>query len=546
MPKIPTFSDNQVQLDAVPTFRRAALQDTRGESIGNALGNVGDVVSKIQIEEKRKADSAAVIDADTKVSAWGDNALLEAQNIKGKNAIGLGTKILPEFDKQATEQEKGIISNRAKQIFKQQTAQRRAQFSNQVGQYERRQTEQYYTDTYNSAIDQSITSAGLAAGNDKAVETELGHQEAVIRDRAASQGVDKATADLTVAEARGKTHMAVMDRLIANGDPESIAKAHDYLGKVQTQLPAEIVRRYQSAGRDLMVKGASQQATQDILVKHGDNWKAALDDAKKIKDPEVQDATVSRIKQEWTVSDKLKSDYQDQSAESGLAFITGGGKFADLPLNIKTGMKASALNSLRSFAEQGGAPKRSDPALIAQISEQLGSEEGRQQFGDTDPMTWVDRLSSGDFEQYARLQASVKTGKLDGKDSGFMTIAQIREQKAKELFPNKADIAKKGQFITDFEQRLSAVKADKARVTSEDAKKVLDDMTVEVAIKGSLWGHNTKPAYKLTPEDIAIQGRGTSTPIPKGDRDAIISALHARGLPITEEAITSIYLRGQK
>lgn len=314
----------------------------------------------------------------------------------------------------------------------------------------------------------------------------------------------------------------------------------DYL---QPDVKAKLLEHAKNVRNDVRVRGESQRQADAIGAKYAGNWKAAIAEARKITDPEVRDATESRIKQDWQISEKMEDDYRESLLEQATAFVTSGGKFADLPLNIKNGLKPSTLNSLRNFAEQGAQVKQTDPALIGEITDKLG--EGYQAFGDMDSSTWQYRMTPTDFEQYKLLQAKVKSGNIDGKDTGFLTIAQLRGNKATELFPGTKNQDKKNAFLLDFDNRLKALKEEKGKVTTDDAKKLIDDMTVEVALSG--WFGGTKKAYELTDEDIGTSGnaRTPAVTVPKADRDQIISTLRARNIEVTEDNILRMYRRAQ-
>lgn len=289
--------------------------------------------------------------------------------------------------------------------------------------------------------------------------------------------------------------------------------------------------------RELTVRRESQAEEDAIFAKHGAT-PAALTAAREIKDPEVRDSTVSRLKVRQAEAKQQEIESRDALGEQALAFINDGGKFADLPLNIKNGLRPSALSSLRSYAEQqvAGAKRLTSPETLVQLSSMAA--DSPQEFGETDLLSYRAGLSDGDFEKFVDLQRKIRSGNIDGKSSGFQTITQVRDTRLRELFGGttaKGDKqAKINRFVQQFESQLTAFKEENGRpAKADDARKILDDLTAEVAID---WGRD-KRAFELSDEDIAV---------PETDRLQIISELRRRGKPITDQSILTIYKAANK
>lgn len=296
--------------------------------------------------------------------------------------------------------------------------------------------------------------------------------------------------------------------------------------------------------RDLNVRRESQAQFDSIIAKHGGNWNAAIKAARAIDDPEVRDSTESRVNHERAIAKQNEMEFREALTDEAMTFINEGGKFADLPLKIKNGLKPSELNSLRSYAEQmaGGGPRHTDPETLIELSRL--SAEDPQKFGELNLLEYRPKLTDQDFEQYVDLQRKIKTGVLDGKATGFMSVNQIRDQRLAELFGSARPLLKESekqkqrrrQFIEQYEGRLKAFREDNKRAAgADDARKILDDMTAEVAIDRDFWFDTKKPAYELTQDDIPE--------VPDADRNEIIRELQKRGKRVTEQSIVDLYKR---
>lgn len=316
----------------------------------------------------------------------------------------------------------------------------------------------------------------------------------------------------------------------------------DYL---QPDVRAKLLEQAKNVRNEVRIKAESQAQEDAIVAKTRGNWSQALQDARSITDPEIRDATVSRIKTRWSEAKQLDAEAEEAAVEQATAFLNEGGTYENMPLALKNRLKPSTLNSIRNFSENGGAPKKSDQEYMLKIDTLFADDP--QAFGEQNPLDWKPYLSQSDWEQREQLWAKVRSGSLDGKDSGFRTTVQLRNQAMTELFKgNDPKTAKKrGIFADDFEARLKAFQEDKGKkATSDEVKKLIDDMTVEVALSG--WFSGSKMAYELTDEDIAAEGRGTRIVVPKEDRDMIIPRIRAAGKEVTEDEIIRMYRHANK
>jgi hypothetical protein len=304
---------------------------------------------------------------------------------------------------------------------------------------------------------------------------------------------------------------------------------------------AALLEAAKNENRDLTVRRESQ-AQEDAIVEKFGTGPAALKAAREIDDPEVRDSTVSRIKARQAEAKQAEMEYTEALSEEALAFINGGGKFADLPLKIKNGLKPSALNSLRSYAEQqaGGGRRSTDPETLIELSEL--SADDPQKFGELNMLEYRDKLSDGDFEEFVDLQRKVRTGSIDGKATGFMTMNQVRDERLRDLFGSAMPTAKEGdktslarrKFIEQYEARLRSFRDESGkRPGADDARKILDDLTADVAINRDYWFDTSKKVFELGEDDIPE--------VPEADRNEIIRELQKRGKAVTEDAIVGLY-----
>jgi hypothetical protein len=532
MPRIPDATSLGY---SVPQARTPRFQDRSGQIVGDATqrlaGTIGQAADVLQEREDKfayaQAKSAllqADIEARRELENDGDWATYETR--------------YSEKMAKAREKATGLIrSNRDRALFDMDA---KLDVERGVGEI-RGVSKRKEIDWGRGALDATLEANRTAALNAKDEQT----RAALIA--ATQEMIGGAKAKGYVSEQEAVNHQQVWtanyaeayvgmqpatDRIALLSKPKGTVA--DYIAPDKRVALLEAAK---NENRDLTVRRESQAQEDAIVAKYGTST-AALKAARDIENPEVRDSTVNRIKVRQAEAKQAELEHAEALSEEALAFINEGGKFADLPLKIKNGLKPSTLNSLRSYAEQmaGGGVRRTDPEALIELSEL--SADDPQKFGEMNLLEYRPKLSDGDFEEFVDLQRKIRTGSLDGKATGFMTINQVRDERLRDIFGSAQPASKEGpkvsasrrKFVSMYENRLRAFREETGkRPGTDDARKILDEMTAEVAID---WGRD-KPVYELDEGDIPD--------VPDADRNEIIRELQKRGKPVTEEAIVNLY-----
>src|SRR3989337_1257458 len=162
--RIPTI-DNQVRTQEAPNVQRRPLQNTVAQSIGGGISDVGQVLFKVQQEERAKEDRATVIEADRQLGE-AENELLHtpetgAYSQAGENARGITDKTLGEYDKRGSKIDEGRRSPRQKQVFREAVNERRTRVQQGLMRHEGGQREVAHDNQAQAALDTAAESASL-------------------------------------------------------------------------------------------------------------------------------------------------------------------------------------------------------------------------------------------------------------------------------------------------------------------------------------------------------------------------------------------------
>lgn len=193
-----------------------------GEGTAKSLLSVGEVASKIYAEEKKKADEIAVLDFDRKLSEAESRLLYDpktgALNRKGKDAFGLPEQVNGEFDKIVQEAEQGLGNNEQLVAARKYALARRTALDRTVQHHvagARKVYDEAVTDSY---IKNERDAAELNYRDPERIGMAIARQSAAYTDYAARNGMPEEWTKLKVSEAASKTHVGVVNRMLANAD----------------------------------------------------------------------------------------------------------------------------------------------------------------------------------------------------------------------------------------------------------------------------------------------------------------------------------------
>lgn len=536
MPRIPDAS----QLGfSVPSTRTPRFQDRSGEIVAGAVGQLGQTIGQAATRLQEREDSFAYAQAKSALLT----ADVEARRaLENDNDWQTYEKRYNETMTKAREKAAGMIrGNRDRALF---DLDAKGVIDRNVAEV-RGLSKRKEIDWGRASLDEMLQGNRTAALNAADEPT----RAALIA--ATQEAIDGAKSKGYLSEQEATNQRQVWTANYAEGfvGMQSAEKRIELLSKpkgtaadlIAPDRRAALLEAAKRESRDLTVRRESQAQEDAIVAKFG-TGPAALKAARDIEDPEVRDSTVSRIKVRQAEAKQAELEQTEALSEEAMAFINEGGKYADLPLRIKNGLTPSALNSIRSYAldvASGGA-RRTQPETLIELSTMSGDDP--QKFGELNMLEYRDKLSDSDFEEFVDLQRKIRSGSLDGKATGFMTMNQVRDERLRDLFGSAMPTAKEGdkvsaarrKFVSQYETRLRSFRDESGkRPGADDARKILDDMTADVGINRSYWFDTSKRAFEITDEDIPG--------VPEADRNEIIAALRRSGKPVTDEEILKLY-----
>lgn len=307
-----------------------------------------------------------------------------------------------------------------------------------------------------------------------------------------------------------------------NGTP---AQWLSYLPKETRDYVPAIMSRYQSGG------GTPQRPTLEDVHRSID---AALGPGASAERRRIAREAGTRLFEDQTKAIKQREDEAVAAAQAAL--VQNGGNFAALPNDLRAAIPPGQFDNIMTFAGKiaGGVPVQTNWDLYYAL------KRDPQVLAGTNLGALRDKLGDTEFKQLINEQQDIRQGKTDdltrlrnGKD----VLNQMMREAGIDPTPKDTDkegAAVVGRIWNAFENRVrEREQATGKKLSTDEQKAIAGQLFSTVQIDRSLWFNKDAPA--------AAVGPAQRVAVPDTDRKQIIEALRARGRPVTDDAIQSLY-----
>jgi hypothetical protein len=569
MPTVARYGERKVDTDPLGDVRKraaetdlsagAGLAAAQGQS-AEALGNVGGLamhigvqqVTAIVAEERKKADEVARL-------AW-QNALGQAHNklmydpdagaltVKGKAAMELPERVMTEFNKTAGALEAGLATEEQRQQF----AHDRSQFSLQLDGELRRhvfgEMQTYRGEELQGVLSSSYETAVANALDPRRVGDSLQRGVEAITTNAPRLGLGPEAVKMQVAAFESKTHVGVINRLLAN---DKTAAAKIYYEEAKPQIHGDAMAAIEKAIEAGGQKAAAQSETERILAL-GLSPKAQILEAKKITDPDVQDQVRGRLEHEQAVADKAKRDDEEVLVDRAYNTIYKTHDVNSLDPATRAAL-GKHLPGLQAFANNlaRGVPVVTDLGTYYSLMDAASKDPA--EFATRNLRPLMATLDEGDFKHVVAVQMAIRGSKkeIDQTLAGIRTHAQIVTDTLTQYHiptAEKDQSARQRDGIAQLRRmldlRVEAAQAGGKKVSNEEVQQTLDTiLSTSEHVPGSLW-NLLVPGEHVAGYDrrvIDLQYKD----VPAIERTKIEGALRRDGKPVSPQTVLDQYIEQQ-
>lgn len=550
MPRVPVY-EQKVAPAALPGVRLGATTSPRtfGADIGAGLANVGDAVNKVYLEEKKKADQIAVLDADRAIVEFETSSLYDpkagALTKRGRDAFGLPDTLLGAYDAKVAEIEKGLTNDEQRLAFKRSAISRRLDFdrtlqrhvASEIRKYDDQATESYLANE---------TDAAIASGDMDRIALSIDRSRAALVDHQKRNGLPPEWLNQRIAAVQTKVHGGTIDRLLATGQ-DLAAKA--YYGEHKAEIGGTELARIEKALEVGTLRGESQRQADGILAKHRDLTEA-MAQARKIGDPDVRDEVERRVKDYFATAKAAEAEKRTEAYRRAANTLNqnGGdfGRVAPGDLAYLDGEQYVKLRALARHVREGTEPV-TDYGAYYSLLQLAGNDATRAKFLQVDLMEHRHELDNAKFSELARLQANLRSGKADDETlDGYRTKKQVVDDALASIRvdPTPKPGTKHAETVNTFRKRvdeeiLAMQRQTGKKATSADVQEVVDRLLIQGTVPGSGWVFDDrKRLFELQPGEAFDVG---ADEIPAAERKKIEEALTRANRPVTPATVAELF-----
>lgn len=489
MPTIPQYNSN-VSPDgkALPTVHYNITPDMTGEAQAKALGNSADGLQNIavalnQINDLR--DKTKVAQFNNDVEKWKQSTLLDKENgyytKLGQDASGKSEDIMKGYDDFVQNWiDTNRVSKKSLNDINSISTSKRTNILSGVTSHDLEQTNKWAETEGKLGVENAITSAVSERNNPENIKKQVANVVQISLNQAGLQKLDtQSTQDLIKAN-KSTLYASVLDAKIQEGD----LSAKEFFNKYKDDIDPKYHSRYIGAIKNEEDKYMARDMAKNIIAT-SKSEQEAITRAEAIKDVNISDSVLSRVKQHYSQEEHFKNQAQEQALNSFYAKAVEAAKngtalsYDDIPDSLDPDVKLSLMNYVNT---------KGQPETDNQIWESLYnlSVNNAQQFAKEDLNKYRGFLSDGEYKQFLKAQENIRKGAYYTKikDDDQMIKAAL---KSMGLDHGNNPLWRDGGNVreTAFNEIKTMTRELEARKGRKITQQELQDITNSLGYKGS-------------------------------------------------------------
>lgn len=435
--------------------------------ISEGLGSVANAA----INLSNQIEQTEIVETSNKIAQWEQDNLYDKENgyyyFNGKDAVGKSKDIMKNFDDFIGNNKAEIrmsASNQAR--MNDIIATKRARIAQGVNAHDYKQTAIWAETESKTGIENAIKSMVNARNNPTEMQVHLDSAFQTIDWLGEMQKLDADTISALKQETKSNAYSAVLDSYIAEGS----LKAGEYFNQHKNDINSKLHSNYIQRIKNEEMK-YNARTTANNIIATAQSEQDAIKKAEAIKDIDLSDMVVSRIKRHYSDEEHYKDLAQRDALNSfyskAVEAIQNGTSLAydDIP-NI---LDPKDKLSLMSYINQNGQPQGDNQIWESLYEKRVNDAQG---FAKEDLNKYRGYLSDSEYKQFLKAQDDIKKGDYYStlKDDDKMIKAALKSaglDHGNRLFDNSGNVrevafneikaltreleARKGRKITDEE-----------------------------------------------------------------------------------------------
>jgi hypothetical protein len=567
MPTVPTYTPGQVRNQGISA--RQSIQapaDAFGSNVaqsitqlGTTLGNAANTASDVAVQQIEAFDEATLREKDAELSSFIRNKLDDPQSgyfsLRGKDALNAREDLQKEIE--AYEKTiRGQLDPRIANDWNKSSSVRLQNARQRLADHARREFESWEDATFAARLENQQAEAASFTGNPKEINKSIAVGMTDIDRQAERRGWGKDVVDAKKRDFYTNAHVAVINRLIAQGTPSA---AELYFGNVRGKLDPTKVAQVENTLRTHTIKAKAQRATDEIMANATLDYAGQMDAARQIEDADVRDQVESMVRQRQAEEQRIKTQNENDAEDQITKHFANGGTLETVEAGLwdrLSGAGQARINSyLLARAEKALNPK--DPIAGKRAYYQLRelAHADYSTFKRTwNPQLYVGIMDTADIDKLAKMAESEVSAKssVSTEDTIKQALGSLGYE-WKDRLEDNTDGERIRAFIESIDNRISSYVAQHNKEPSglEINKWILEETRNNyVRVDDTLYNPQ-RPMGTVTADEyrdtyVTVRGQDVYLrEIPDTARAAIISNLQKRGMPVNEYSIADYWQQSQ-
>lgn len=467
MPQVPEFSrETRLNGTALPYEHYNLTDDMFGGSQAKATMKMsegfGELANKA-LKLSEQIDETKMVEMSNKLSQWEENNLYNKDTgyyyMNGKDAVGKSIEVMKNFDEFVNDyksQNRVSFKNQAR--MDSIIAAKKARITQGVNAHDFQQTTAWAETEGKTGIDNAIKGMINSRNNPQEMNTHLDSALQIVDWQGDLQKLDADTINAKKQEIKSNAYSAVLESYIGEGS----LKAGEYFNQHKNEINPKLHAKYIASIKSEEMKYNARTTATNIIASAKDE-EDAIKKAENIKDVNLSDMVVSRIKRHYSdeqhykdleQKNALNSFYNKavEAAQNGTSL-----SYDDIPNILDPQDKLSLMN----YVNKSGQPEDDGEIWESLYDMSVNNAQG---FVKEDLNKYRGFLSDSQYQSFKKKQEEIKAGKFYSniKDddemikSALKSIGLSSDGKQKSAFSEIRALtrefeARKGRKITDEE-----------------------------------------------------------------------------------------------
>lgn len=415
MPTVPQFNKEESLNGAALPYQDVHLNEymtgeAQAKALGKAaegLGKLGEIAANIQ----NTIDETKTVQFNNAVEQWKQDNLLDEQNgyfnKQGADASGQTANVMKNYDDFVSDWKKNNkVSRKGALQIDHITQMKRTSIYDGVLGHDQKQTAVWAKSEGDLAIQNAVTDAISNRDNPDKIALNVANAISTAQWQANIQHLDKATTNALIADYKSKIYQGVLDTKIQEGD----LSAKNFFDEHKEEIDQKLHSHYIGAIKNEEDKYTARTMANDIIAK-SKTEQDAINAAEKIKDVNMSDKVLSRVKQHYSEEEHFKNLAQKEALNKfytkAVEVAQNGGvlSYDDIPDNLDPQDKLSLMNYINKNGEQETDNQIWEMLYDKQINDAQG-------FVKEDLNKYRGFLSDSEYKSFLKKQEDIRAGKF--------------------------------------------------------------------------------------------------------------------------------------